>query len=160
MNTPTLNITLKAFKHIKTMSRETLCFTATVCLDGKVIAHAENQGHGGCTYIWLTDLGKADPAVANCGSLASLVDAQAYALEQAAEDARLRKRVAKDLATTVMFTRRGDAVGGCRVLKQKYATPAETIAAAKDFAARQPDVECVFNLLPFEQAFARLVQNA
>jgi hypothetical protein len=33
------------------MSEETICFTATVLLDGKVIGTASNEGHGGCTFV-------------------------------------------------------------------------------------------------------------
>lgn len=168
MNTTTLNITLKSFKHIKSMSQETLCFTATVCLDGKPIGYASNIGQGGCTCINLNDAGRANPAVVAAndlselkdGSLIGLVDKEAFAWEQAAEDARLRKRVAKDLATTVLFTRRGDTIGTIRTLKVKHKTAAETIAFAKGFLERSTDVECVFNLLPFEEAFNRMVKNA
>jgi hypothetical protein len=43
--------TFKSFKTVKWMSEETLCFTATLCLNGKAIGTAENDGHGGCTFI-------------------------------------------------------------------------------------------------------------
>ena len=41
----------KSFKTVKWMSEETLCFTATLCLNGKAIGTAENKGHGGCTFV-------------------------------------------------------------------------------------------------------------
>ena len=45
------SFTLKSFKTVKWMSQETLCFTATLCFNGKAIATAENDGHGGCTFV-------------------------------------------------------------------------------------------------------------
>ena len=44
-------LTLKSFKTVKWMSEETVCFTATVLIDGKVIGTASNEGHGGCTFL-------------------------------------------------------------------------------------------------------------
>lgn len=44
-------LTLKSFKTVKWMSEETICFTATVLIDGKVIGEASNEGHGGCTFL-------------------------------------------------------------------------------------------------------------
>lgn len=44
-------LTLKSFKTVKFMSEETTCFTAVVCIDGKAIGEAANEGHGGCTFV-------------------------------------------------------------------------------------------------------------
>lgn len=44
-------ITLRALKVAKFASQETLCYTATVLLDGRAIAEARNEGHGGMTLI-------------------------------------------------------------------------------------------------------------
>jgi len=44
-------LALKSFKTVSWMSEETVCFTATVLLDGKVIGEAANEGSGGCTFI-------------------------------------------------------------------------------------------------------------
>lgn len=44
-------ITLKNLKVADFASEETLCFTATVLFDGKPIAHASNDGHGGATFL-------------------------------------------------------------------------------------------------------------
>ena len=156
-------LTLKAFKHIKSMSQETLCFTATVCLDGKPIATAENDGHGGCTFIHLNAYGASIPAVIAAkakgefedGSLTKMVDAEAYAWEQAAEETRLRNKVAKDLKSKVIFAKRDRRVA-CTYFEIKT-TSAEHMATVLKQVAARPDVECVFNLLPFDQAFARLV---
>jgi len=50
-NDITSRITIKSFKTVKWMSEETICFTASVLFDGKVIGEASNEGHGGCTFV-------------------------------------------------------------------------------------------------------------
>lgn len=42
-----MNITLKSLKVNKAMSEETLCFSATICVDGKPVLDTYNHGHGG-----------------------------------------------------------------------------------------------------------------
>ena len=49
--TTSLRISLKAAKVVRWMSEETICFTASVLFDGKVIGEVSNEGRGGCTYI-------------------------------------------------------------------------------------------------------------
>jgi len=44
-------ITLKAFKHAKFASEETVCFEANVYANGKKIGYAQNDGRGGCTDV-------------------------------------------------------------------------------------------------------------
>ena len=44
-------ITLKKVKIVEALSEETLCFTADVYEDGKLIAHVANRGYGGPTDI-------------------------------------------------------------------------------------------------------------
>jgi hypothetical protein len=48
MNT---RISISKLKVAKFASEETLCFEATVLLDGNAFATASNDGHGGCTFI-------------------------------------------------------------------------------------------------------------
>lgn len=56
MNTPNTKTTvprlaLKGFKTVRWMSEETICFTATLLLDGKPVAVASNEGHGDSTFL-------------------------------------------------------------------------------------------------------------
>jgi len=44
-------IALKALKVNKTLSDETVCFSAVVLLDGAPVADASNRGHGGGTIV-------------------------------------------------------------------------------------------------------------
>ena len=48
-----MEIKLKNLKVIKSMSEETLCFTATVYVDGKKAGTASNRGFGGMTDVYL-----------------------------------------------------------------------------------------------------------
>lgn len=152
MTTQTTTVTLKAFKHIKSMSHETLCFTAAVLVNGTIVGHAENAGHGGCTFLHPVNPGMC------LKHLEAEVDRLADEMVEAAEVARLRKKIAKDLATTVIFSRKGDAAGSFRTLKQKHTTADATIATAKGLAASRHDIDKVLNLLPFDEAFALLVR--
>lgn len=45
-------LTLAKLKVSRSMSRETLAFTADVCIDGKCIASARNDGGGGCASYY------------------------------------------------------------------------------------------------------------
>jgi hypothetical protein len=44
-------ITLRNLKVAEFASEETLCFKAVVLFDGEPIGDAENDGHGGCTFV-------------------------------------------------------------------------------------------------------------
>lgn len=54
-----MNVVLKNVKHMPSMSEETECFTADVWYNGKKIAYAKNQGHGGSTY-YHSEIGMRD----------------------------------------------------------------------------------------------------
>jgi hypothetical protein len=152
MTTTPATVTLKAFKHIKAMSEETLCFTAAVLVNGVIVGHAENRGHGGCTFLY-----PVNPSLC-IKHLEAEVDRLADEMVNAKETERLRKRIAKDLATTVIFTRNGDKAGSFRTLKARFATAEEARNAATDFAKRDATVDKVLNLLPFDEAFGMLVK--
>jgi hypothetical protein len=45
-----MDITLKNIKFFEAMSEETNAFVADVYINGKKVAYAKNDGHGGCTF--------------------------------------------------------------------------------------------------------------
>jgi hypothetical protein len=165
--TNTAGFSLKSFKHVKFMSEETECFDANVVFNGKVVAHASNQGHGGCNDIHLTDAGRAEPQVVAAfemkefddNSLSSIVDELVANELQAKLDTRLTKKVQKDLSTQILFKRVGDKAGTYRFIKQKFPNAEVTKAMAEKFKASNPDA-IVFNLLPFNEAFDLMVLKA
>lgn len=46
-----MKITLKNVKVNEVMSEETLCFSADLFENGKLVAHVSNRGHGGCNDV-------------------------------------------------------------------------------------------------------------
>jgi hypothetical protein len=50
-----MNVTLKRLQIHNRLSEETLCFTADILVDGKMIGSVENRGQGGCNFYHWTD---------------------------------------------------------------------------------------------------------
>ncbi len=68
-------ITLKNLRVVASMSRESLCYTATVVVDGQTVGTIENEGRGGCSHL--------RPAERGPGRIHDLlVRATAFALAQ------------------------------------------------------------------------------
>ena len=152
-----MKITLKNFKHLARLSEETLCFTATVLLDGEKAGFASNHGHGGCTIVNITD-----PALRKTHSdekWSDIVDELTFAELRKKDEARLRKAVEKQLATDIIFTRKGDSFKGRHfVFKGGNATPASAQSVRAKIAT-MPDVDLILNDQPFEVAFSFLVKE-
>lgn len=120
-------LTLKSFKTVRWMSEETICFTATVLLDGKVIGTASNEGHGGCTFVrfeganrfenealaeaFAKSLNPADfkgwEFLTNGFTLDVLVDILVEKEEKKKEDLKTVKKVKKDCLDKVIFLKSG-----------------------------------------------------
>lgn len=49
-------ITLTGIRHMPSLSEETECFTANICIDGKKVGDVSNRGHGGCHSYSSRDL--------------------------------------------------------------------------------------------------------
>jgi hypothetical protein len=160
-----LAITLKRFQHYPRMSQETEAFNADLAYEGVVIGSAENNGHGGCTFVHLNDKGRAILALVEASrlselddnSLTSIVDELVGKTIHDKWVAKQRKKTEKELATKVLFNRKGDKDGSFRTYNLKGKSPAEVLAFAKQVAG-QPDVTRVLNLMPFDEAFNLLVK--
>lgn len=160
-----LAITLKRFQNYPRMSEETTAFNADIAYEGVTVGTAENDGHGGCTFVHLNDKGRAIPAIVEASrlseidenSLTAIVDELVEKTIHSKWVEKQRKRVEKQLATTVLFNRKGDKDGSFRTYNLKGKSPAEVVAFAKQVAGK-PDVTRVLNLMPFEEAFALLVR--
>ncbi len=75
-NKLTMKIELKSIKTYERLSEETTCFTANLYVDGKLLAHVENSGKGGCTdyhLIKLTDKEKLRSVEDYCKTLPDVV---------------------------------------------------------------------------------------
>ena len=162
-----MKLELKRFKSYPRMSQETDAFNTDVVYEGVVVADAENDGHGGCTFVRLNDKGRAFPEIVaaekipefsdgefNKDSLVQMVDALVEELLKAKWFEKQRKRVAKQLAANILFNKDGDKDGIFRSCK---VGGRDLVAFAKEIAER-PDVYRVLNLMPFEAAFNLLVR--
>lgn len=160
-----LAITLKRFKDYPRMSEETIAFNSDIVFEGITVGTAENDGHGGCTFVHLNDKGRSIPALVeasrlpegNPESLTDIVDDLVGLAVHAKWVEKQRKRVEKQLATTVLFNRKGDKDGEFRTYNLKGKSPAEVLQFAKEVAGK-PDVTRVLNLMPFDEAFNLLVK--
>lgn len=160
-----LAITLKRFKDYPRMSEETIAFNSDILYEGVTVGTAKNDGHGGCTFVRLNDKGSAIPALVEAsrlpeGNPESLTDIVDNLVENTIHDKwveKQRKKVEKELATKVLFNRKGDKDGSFRTYNLKGKTPAEVLLFAKEVAGK-PDVTRVLNLMPFEEAFGLLVK--
>ena len=165
-----LAITLKRFQHYARMSEETQAFNADIAYKGVTVGSAENNGHGGCTFVHLNDKGRAIPAIVeaskipefsdgkfNEDSLTNIVDNLVEKTIHSKWVEKKKKKVEKQLATTVLFSRKGDSDSSFRTYNLTGKSPTEVIAFAKQVKG-QADVTRVLNLMPFDEAFALLVR--
>lgn len=151
-----MNITLKNFKHLARLSEETLCFTATVCIDGKKAGFASNHGHGGYTIVNITD-----PELRKTHSdekWSDIVDELTFAELRKKDEARLRKAVEKQLATDIIFTKKGEDFKGRHFVFKKGNTTPDIAKAVRTKIALMPDADLILNDQPFEVAFSYLVK--
>jgi hypothetical protein len=126
-------ITLKSYKTVKWMSEETICFTATVCIDGKAVCTASNEGHGGSTStFWVSASAESNAELlaqsakpsdygwdfATSLKFVDLVDILVHKVDEAKEADKVVKKVVKDMADKVVFVLPGeDPKKGYRYLK-------------------------------------------
>lgn len=112
MNTEYISqITLKSLKLNLTFSRETYCFTTKAYVNGKDVGYAENDGHGGCTFVTLSAEGIAmgiDPK-----ALEDRIDHLVHDAAKAKDTARLVRKVRKDMTTKVLFIKENEFEAGC-----------------------------------------------
>lgn len=50
-----MRLAIKNYKEFKQLSEETVAFAASLYFDGKKVADAKNDGHGGPNYYYFTD---------------------------------------------------------------------------------------------------------
>ena len=110
MNNTTHTLTLKALKLNLTFSRETYCFTTKITANGKDAGYAENDGHGGCTFVTLSPYGISlglDRKVVE-----ETVDALVDEAAKAKDIARIVRKVRKDMNDKVLFIKEGEFDAG------------------------------------------------
>ena len=144
--TTTLNtarITIKSFKTVKWMSEETICFTASVLIDGKVIGEASNEGHGGCTFVrFIGDARQTWDAYSSL--IADHVDTLADAEVNKKEIARIVAKIRRDAIKKVQYlkttTQKGFVAGFKNITDLNRAKAVETAKASPDFKTMVADM--------------------
>lgn len=166
-------IALANLKVAEFASEETLCFKAVVVFDGEPIADAENDGHGGCTFLRVrkgshTKLAEAEafaktlpPLVLNRdkpkgGSRNLTIDVTLDLLvdelaEEIHSERRIRARFKRDIARKLLY------IGGDQLLYLK-STDLRSIQDKDAFYAlfrgKHGADTVILNTLSAEEAFA------
>lgn len=92
-------ITVKNVKIVDFMSEETLCFTASVYENGKRIGEAKNDGHGGCTFIYLDN--PRSKTYEEMSALEEQVDELVYEIDKQKQIAKVQKKLERDCVKAV-----------------------------------------------------------
>lgn len=153
-----MNITIKNLKYLPSLSEETLCFTATVCFNGKAVGSAENHGHGGSTFVFIKNKKVADLLESN--EWERVVDELTFAELNKKETVKLERSVKKQLERDIIFTRKGKDFEGKHFLFKKGNTTPELALACRAKIAKMNDADLIVNDQPFEVAFKILVNEA
>lgn len=164
-------LSLKGLKYAAFASQETLCFEAVICLDGKPMFSARNDGHGGADFY--TNLPKQSGADFNAAYAA--VDAaaraeapqffkgacgdggHAYSLGMEAligtlvNEALTLRDLRRALKGKVLFMLPGDKPGSFRSYKVPAQTPTFQVEA---FAAKKHPGAVILNAMPEAEALA------
>ena len=180
MNAPQINInartiTLKSFKTVKWMSEETICFTAAVLIDGKVVGEASNEGHGGSTFVRFIGENRlaveeaaealakeAKPAdfkgwefLGDKGfNFADLIDILVERHANAASDAKFLKKIRKDAVEKLMFLTNEIVVGSGQSRSFKKVPNEATRLACIAHAKAKPDFKCFVSDMTDAEIFA------
>jgi len=143
-----MNITLRKIKIVASMSQETLCYTADICLDGKTVGSAYNQGCGGPDDYHFADKAVGASLRAYAASLPP-VDMSKYGTEplpmdlelligdllNAHEAAEHEKKVAAQrkrwCKTKTVFRLKGDDFGVYRTINATYSPNVKSHIVAK-----------------------------
>ena len=132
---------LKAFKHAKFASHETECFEAKLTLDGKVVGEARNEGSGGPTFVHFKE-SFVCPAMTE-SEIEEMVDDLVAAELDKKEEAKFLKKLKKDFATAILFTKKG--IGSGRYFIAKFHPIARPYEATKAMLLKDPEVGILLN---------------
>ena len=155
-------LSLKSFKTVRWMSEETICFTSSVLLDGKVIGTASNEGHGGCTFVHFTSPAAESNAEAFAKSISPLdikgwefladkgftldclIDILVEREESKKETARIVAKIRRDAVKKVQYlkttTQKGFVAGFKNITDLNRAKAVETAKANPDFKTMVADM--------------------
>ena len=136
-HTDTSLITLKALKLNLTFSRETYCFTTKIALAGKDVGYAENDGHGGCTFVTLSAAGIA--LGLDRKAVEERVDELVHEAAKAKDIARIIRKIRKDMTTRICFIKAGEFDAGAYSFCKHNGTAEGAVRADAAMRAKYPD---------------------
>jgi len=150
-----MKVTLKNIKVCQFASQETLCFEATVYIDGKKAGHVSNDGHGG-SNIYYIEKAKRDAFHAYCESLPSTYGIEGHPNADADEligrlldEHEANKQMKTWCRKKVMFRLNGDKDGEWRSIgfkNIKKMTPELLVKAKAHLTAKHGDnIEEILN---------------
>lgn len=138
-------LSLKGYKSVSWMSEETVCFTATVLIDGKIVGEANNEGHGGSTWIrfsspaaesYANEFAKAANAADfgwPCDEMkpSDLVDILVEKIDRQKQEEKIVKKIRTKASKEMHWVKTGSPKGEYYSLKKPLASghPAEKLAA-------------------------------
>lgn len=149
-----MNITLSKVHFVKSMSEETNCFDAIVCVDGVPAFYVKNEGHGGCNFYGpLKGQSREafDAAFKKVEDYAKTVHTEFdfeqvdILLDELLNKIELSKTLARRLKAKMLVTVTGKK--GVFAYKTPYSAEFAARVRAKDSAVDQ-----ILNEIPFDKA--------
>lgn len=163
----TRNIELRKISHSASLSEETNAYTADLYVDGKLLAHVSNHGHGGCdmqhpakgrTHAEIDELNAHIKATYPPKDTGMMLEGKPFIMEQDLEticgdlltDHLLTKDLQRTLKRTVAFydpTKKA-------ILTYKGKHDATSQARLCEITAQKHPQAKILNRLPFAEALA------
>lgn len=155
-----MDITVKNIKIAEFASEETLCFEATVYIDGKRAFTAHNQGHGGCNMYYPiknkktgefdhTLLNKAEDW-ANAQKMEFDFEKLGQIIDQLIEDFQIEKELKKTLKKAALYQDDKIFTYNCKIDHPKI---------REQIKRDNPDA-VILNDLPFDEALEIFKKHA
>ena len=122
-----MKVEVKNVKINNVMSEETLCFSASVYIDGKRAGEVCNRGHGGCNnYHWFDrELGKKFVKFANEQDTEFDFEKDDHLIGELVDDYEEQKEVRGWCRKQTVFRLKGEEKGAYRTLTVKYGEKAK-----------------------------------
>lgn len=155
-------VTLRNVKELRANSEETMCFHATVLLDGKVAGEVSNDGHGGAHRYHPHDLerrlvdilGDAVPRESRLDAATRASLTTETAINGLVAEVLNGRDMRRALSTRVVVENdKGE------IRETKRFDKAHVLSVARTFVGR-PGIVRVLNLLPEDEAVAIMLSKA
>jgi hypothetical protein len=156
-----MKIELKNIKHSEFASQETNCYQATIYIDGKKVGTVENDGHGGCDFVYPYQVAQQIDAYAKTlpKTVCSFIDPET---DKPAEMEQTYETIFGDILTSWLMSKDLKRLMSKRIVFVKedgnvYETKALKadqlkLNLAQSRLLEKLNAKTILNLLPFDQA--------